>query len=91
MTFTNDAMYTELQAIYGAGLSLGDMFARWQADNPDYVWATAYQWYIDNGAVGGTLGDAANNYWTTLSSGLQLLAEDGHHLRTEDNKFMITE
>lgn len=90
MQFTNDAMYNELVAIYGAG-TLGDLFAKWKADHPDYVWATAYQWYIDNGAVGGTLGDAANYYWSTLSGGLQLLSEDGTHIRTEANKFITTE
>jgi len=91
MGFTNDEMFHELAAIYGSNLMLGDLLARWQADNPSYVWATAWQWYIDNGAVGGTLGDAANYYWSTLSGGLQLLSEDGTHIRTEANKFITTE
>jgi hypothetical protein len=91
MTWTADEILIELRAIYGANLSFADCWARWKADNPDYLDTTAFNWYVTNGAIGETYADLAYDYWHSLATGMQLLAENGHHVKTEDNKFIITE
>lgn len=91
MTTTADQILIELRAIYGADLSFADCWALWKADNPDYRDVTALDWYVTNGAIGSTYADAAFDYWHSLATGMQLLSEDGHHIRSEDMKFLITE
>lgn len=91
MTTTADQILIELRAIYGADLSFADCWARWKVDNPDYADITALDWYVTNGAIGSTYADAADDYWHSLATGMQLLTEAGVHIRAEDMKFLITE
>ena len=91
MTTTADEILIELRAIYGANLSFADCWARWKADNPDYRDVSALDWYVTNGAIGSTYADAADDYWHSLATGMQLLTEAGIHMRSEDMKFLITE
>lgn len=91
MTTTADEILIELRAVYGANLSFADCWKLWKADNPTYADVTALDWYVTNGAIGSTYADAADDYWHSLATGMQLLSEDGHHIRSEDMKFLITE
>lgn len=91
MTWTADEILIELRQNYGADLSFGDLWARWKADNPDYVETTALEWYVTNGAIGDTYADAAFDYWHGLATADQLIAENGSHIKTEANKFLVIE
>lgn len=91
MTTTADEILIELRAVYGANLSFADCWALWKVDNPDYADITALDWYVTNGAIGSTYADAADDYWHSLATGMQLLTEAGVHIRAEDMKFLITE
>jgi nitrous oxide reductase accessory protein NosL len=91
MTWTADQILIELRAVYGADLSFADCWARWKADNPDYLDTTAWQWYVTNGAIGSTYADAAFDYWHSLAAMMQILAEDGSHLVSELNQHLVTE
>lgn len=91
MTVTADEIVIELRAVYGQDLALADLWLRWRTDNPDYTDATALVWYVTNGAIGDTYADAAFDYWHGLAIGIQIIAENGEHVKTEDNKFLIIE
>jgi hypothetical protein len=91
VTTTADEIVIELSAVYGGNLAFSDYWALWKADNPDYADITAFDWYVTNGAIGDTYADLAFEYWHSLATGMQLIAEDGHHVKTEENKFIITE
>lgn len=91
MTWTADQILIELRAVYGANLSFADCWARWKADNPTYADVTALDWYVTNGAIGSTYADAAYDYWHSLATMIQLLAENGSHLATEANQHIAIE
>jgi len=67
MTTTNDAMFESLAGSYpSAGQTLGDLlYAFWSEKGLQYRGTLAYQWLKDEGAVGETLGDLYNSYFST--------------------------
>ena len=67
MATTNDAMFEALSASYpSAGQTLGDLlYTFWSEKGLQYRGTLAYQWFKDEGAVGETLGDLANSYFST--------------------------
>lgn len=95
MTTTNDAMYVALKAIYQPtdNDTLGDLLYRfWSDEGLQYRGTLEYDFYVAAGAVGTTLGDLANSYWTDpdyVASNLEL--EDGTDLLLEDGSFMLLE
>ena len=66
MTTTNDAMFESLAGSYpSAGQTLGDLlYAFWSEKGLQYRGTLAYQWLKDEGAVGETLGDLFNSYFS---------------------------
>ena len=66
MTTTNDAMFEALSKSYpSAGQTLGDLlYAFWSEKGLQYRGALAYQFFKDAGAVGETLGDLFNSYFS---------------------------
>lgn len=68
MATTNDAMFTALSGSYpSAGQTLGDLlYAFWSEKGLQYRGTLERDWYISEGAVGFTLGDLANDYFSNL-------------------------
>jgi hypothetical protein len=68
MTTTNDAMFTALSGSYpSAGQTLGDLlYAFWSEKGLQYRGTLAYDWLKEQGAVGTTLGDLANDYFVRV-------------------------
>jgi len=68
MATTNDAMFTALAGSYpSAGQTLGDLqYAFWSEKGLQYRGTLERDWYIQEGAVGFTLGDLANDYFANL-------------------------
>jgi hypothetical protein len=68
MATTNDAMFTALSGSYpDAGQTLGDLlYAFWSEKGLQYRGTLERDWYIQEGAVGFTLGDLANDYFANL-------------------------
>jgi hypothetical protein len=68
MATTNDAMFTALSGSYpSAGQTLGDLlYAFWSEKGLQYRGTLERDWYISQGAVGFTLGDLANDYFSNL-------------------------
>ena len=68
MATTNDAMFTALLGSYpSAGQTLGDLlYAFWSDKGLQYRGTLERDWYIQEGAVGFTLGDLANDYFANL-------------------------
>jgi hypothetical protein len=68
MATTNDAMFTALSGSYpSAGQTLGDLlYAFWSEKGLQYRGTLERNWYIQEGAVGFTLGDLANDYFSNL-------------------------
>ena len=68
MATTNDAMFTALSGSYpSAGQTLGDLlYAFWSEKGLQYRGTLERDWYIQEGAVGFTLGDLANDYFANL-------------------------
>ena len=67
MATTNDAMFEALSVAYpDSGQTLGDLlYTFWSEKGLQYRGTLAYQWFKDEGAVGETLGDLANSYFST--------------------------
>ena len=68
MATTNDAMFTALSGSYpNAGQTLGDLlYAFWSEKGLQYRGTLERDWYIQEGAVGFTLGDLANDYFSRV-------------------------
>ena len=68
MTTTNDAIFEALSVAYpDSGQTLGDLlYAFWSDNGLQYRGTLAYQFFKDNGAMGDTLGDLANNYFSEV-------------------------
>ena len=68
MTTTNDAIFEALSAAYpDGGQTLGDLlYSFWSDNGLEYRGTLAYQFFKNEGAVGETLGDLANNYFTEV-------------------------
>ena len=68
MATTNDAMFTALAGSYpSTGQTLGDLlYAFWSEKGLQYRGTLERDWYIQEGAVGFTLGDLANDYFANL-------------------------
>ena len=66
MATTNDAMFSELAGSYpSSGQTLGDLlYSFWSEKGLQYRGALAYQFFKDAGAVGETLGDLFNSYFS---------------------------
>jgi hypothetical protein len=66
MATTNDAMFSELAGSYpSTGQTLGDLlYTFWSEKGLQYRGALAYQFFKDAGAVGETLGDLFNSYFS---------------------------
>ena len=66
MTTTNDAMYEALVVAYPlAGATLGDLlYAFWSEKGLEYRGTLQSEFFAGEGAVGNTLGDLMNNYFS---------------------------
>ena len=66
MTTTNDAMYEALVVAYPlAGATLGDLlYEFWLEKGLEYRGTLQYEFFQGEGAVGNTLGDLMNNYFS---------------------------
>jgi hypothetical protein len=93
MATTNDAMYVALKALYPTLSTLGDLMDAFAQDNGyNFRDSRAFQFYVDAGAVGTTVGDLANSYWNDPDytvSNLEL--EDGNDLLLESEGFVLLE
>lgn len=69
MTTTNDAMFEALSVAYPlAGQTLGDLlFAFWSEKGLEYRGSLQFEFFQGEGAVGNTLGDLMNNYFSEPS------------------------
>ena len=69
MTTTNDAMYEQLIVAYPlAGATLGDLlYEFWLEKGLEYRGTLQYEFFKGEGAVGDTLGDLMNNYFSEPS------------------------
>ena len=74
MATTNDAMYESLVVAYPlAGATLGDLlYAFWSEKGLEYRGTLQSEFFISEGAVGNTLGDLMNNYFSDPSFFLAL-------------------
>ena len=94
MTTTNDAMYVALKAMYPtAGDTLGDLlYAHWSSVGLGFRGALQFDYYVAQGAVGTTLGDLANSFWSDPDFVVSNLEdESGNDLLLEDGSFMLLE
>ena len=68
MATTNDAMFEALSVAYpDDGQTLGDLlYAFWSEKGLEYRGTLEYDFYIAEGAVGTTLADLANNYFSEI-------------------------
>ena len=93
MATTNDAMYEALRLLYpSAGATLGDLlYCHWgECGVSDR--SLIYQYYVDNGALGDTLGDLANNFWSDPDYVVSNLEDElGNDLLLEDGFFILLE
>ena len=66
MTTTNDAMYEALTVAYPlAGATLGDLlYEFWLEKGLEYRGTLQYEFFQGEGAVGNTLGDLMNSYFS---------------------------
>ena len=69
MTTTNEAMYEALVVDYPlAGATLGDLlYAFWSEKGLEYRGTLQFEFFESEGAVGTTLGDLMNSYFTEPS------------------------
>jgi len=91
---TNDVMYTSLKAMYPTGgNTLGDLlYTHWTTVGLGYRGTLEYQYYVDAGATGSTLGDLANSFWSDPDFSVSNLEmEDGDDLLLEDGGFVLME
>lgn len=94
MAHTNDVMYTSLKAMYPTGGdTLGDLlYTHWTTVGLQYRGTLEYQYYVDAGAAGSTLGDLANSFWSDPDFSVSNLEmEDGDDLLLEDGGFVLME
>ncbi len=94
MSTTNDQMFVALSALYPtAGATLGDLlYAHWSTVGLEYRGTLQFEYYKDAGAVGTTLADVANGFWSDgdfVVSNLE--AENGTDLLLEDGSFILME
>ncbi len=68
MTTTNDAIFEALSVAYpDSGQTLGDLlYAFWSDNGLEYRGTLAYQFFKDESAIGDTLGDLANSYFSDV-------------------------
>lgn len=93
MATTNDAMYDALRFMYpSAGATLGDLlYTHWSTVGVSDR-SLIYEYYVNNGALGSTLGDLANNFWTDADLLVYNLEdESGNDLLLEDGFFILLE
>ena len=93
MATTNDAMYEALRLLYpSAGATLGDLlYTHWSTVGVSDR-SLIYQYYVANGALGDTLGDIANNFWSDPDYVVSNLEdESGNDLLLEDGFFILLE
>ena len=93
MATTNDAMYDALRFMYpSAGATLGDLlYSHWSTVGVSDR-SLIYQYYVDNGALGDTLGDLANNFWSDPDYVVSNLEDElGNDLLLEDGFFILLE
>ena len=78
MTTTNDAMYEALVVAYPlAGATLGDLlYAFWLEKGLEYRGTLQSEFFVSEGAVGNTLGDLMNNYFSEPSFFLAFDVDD---------------
>ena len=69
MTTTNDAIFEQLSVAYPlAGATLGDLlYVFWSEKGLEYRGSLQYEFFQSEGAVGTTLGDLMNTYFTEPS------------------------
>jgi hypothetical protein len=69
MTTTNDAIFEQLSLLYpDAGATLGDLlYAFWSEKGLEYRGSLQFEFFESEGAVGTTLGDLMNSYFTEPS------------------------
>jgi hypothetical protein len=69
MTTTNDAIFEQLSVAYPlAGATLGDLlYVFWSEKGLEYRGSLQYEFFQSEGAVGTTLGDLMNSYFTEPS------------------------
>ena len=69
MATTNDAIFEQLSVAYPlAGATLGDLlYAFWSEKGLEYRGSLQYEFLQSEGAVGTTLGDLMNTYFTEPS------------------------
>lgn len=69
MTTTNDAIFEQLSVAYPlAGATLGDLlYAFWSEKGLEYRGGLQFEFFQSEGAVGTTLGDLMNSYFTEPS------------------------
>jgi hypothetical protein len=94
MGTTNDEMFVELSALYPTGgTTLGDLLhTHWSTVGLQYRGSLQFQYYKNLGAVGTTLGDAANEFWSDHDFLIfNLEQEDGTDLLLEDSNYILME
>ena len=74
MTTTNDAIFEALSVVYPtAGQTVGDLlYEFWLEKGLEYRGTLQYEFFVSEGAVGNTLGDLMNNYFSDPSFFLAL-------------------
>ena len=82
MTTTNDAMYEQLIVAYPlAGATLGDLlYEFWLEKGLEYRGTLQYEFFKGEGAVGDTLGDLMNSYFSEPSFFLSFDVDDAGDL-----------
>jgi phosphodiesterase/alkaline phosphatase D-like protein len=94
MATTNDAMFTELSALYPtAGQTLGDLlYAFWSDKGLQYRGTLQSTVYLAGEATGATLGDLANNFWSDHDYLIfNLQQEDGNDFLLENGDYILME
>ena len=74
MTTTNDAIFEALSVVYPtAGQTVGDLlYEFWLEKGLEYRGTLQSEFFVSEGAVGNTLGDLMNNYFSDPSFFLAL-------------------
>lgn len=89
MTTTNDKMYTALNLLYGT-TTLGDgLYAHRQAVGQEHFGGELWDYLTNEGSVGTTVGDMANDFWGRVAVSVNLLFEDGSRKLWENGDFAI--
>ena len=91
---TNDEMFKSMEFMYPTtAKTLGDLLNKhWTTVGLQHQGSLQYQWYKDQGAVGSTWGDLANNFWSRLDLRVwNLLMENGDNVLLENGFFLLVE